>query len=498
MSGGRAKPQHKPVAIIDIGSNSIRLVVYDTGARTPLPMFNEKVVCGMGKGMGATGRLDPEGAVMAHRALARFVRLARAMRVERLDVLATAAVRDASDGADFVRRVERDLDVQIRVLSGGQEAKLAALGVLCGIPDADGLVADLGGGSCELVVVGDGKTGKHVTMPLGVLRLMEGSGGSRGKAADLIDRHLDALDWLDAGRGKALYVVGGAWRSVARLCIAQAQHPIRILDNYRLPRDEALGMIDLISRMGRKSLEKVPGISKKRLPSLPMAALLLEKILVKVEPERLIFSVYGMREGQFFKQLPAKLRDEDPLLSSCRRLARAAGRFPEHGKEILDWMTPLFAGETRDQRRIRHAACLLGDVFWNEHPDYRANQAFLRVLRLPFVGLGHQDRARLALMIHTRYRGSDDNHVVRDALAMLDDDADLKRVQAVGWALRLAHVLTGGVPDLLRRTGIGLADDTLTLDLPACDPALNVEPIDRSFEKLARALGARDILARVR
>ena len=491
--GGRKRP--KPVAIIDIGSNSIRLVVYDGQQRTPLPMFNEKAVCALGEGLGASGRLSPVGVELARRAISRFVRLSRAMNVERLDILATAAVRDASDGKDFVQRLEDELDIEIRILSGGQEAKLAAQGVLCGIPSAEGIVADLGGGSCELVVVGEGRTFKHVTLPLGVLRLSEAAGGSRSKAADIISSHLAPLPWLSEGRGKALYASGGAWRAVARLCIAQSNHPLRILDNYAIDRQEAERMMDLIASQSRKSIEKVPNVSRKRVAMLPMAALLLGKILQAAKPSRLVFSVYGMREGQFFKHLPPKLQEEDPLLAACRTMASSAGRFEEHGREILDWMTPLFPDETAAQRRIRYAACLLGDVFWNEHPDYRAQQGFLRTLRLPFVGVEHPERARLAMMIFIRYNGSEDEQAVCTAVSMLSDE-DLRRARAVGLALRLAHGLTGGVPDLVRRTALTIEGKAVVLSVPADDPALCCDATDRPFDRLARAVGCETVEVR--
>lgn len=484
--GGRKRP--RPVAIIDIGSNSIRLVVYDGQQRTPLPLFNEKAVCALGEGLGASGRLNPVGVEMARRAIARYVRLSQAMNVERLDILATAAVRDASDGKEFVHALERELDVEIRTLSGGQEAKLAAQGVLCGIPSAEGIVADLGGGSCELVVVGEGRTFKHVTLPLGVLRLSEASGGSRAKATDIITGHLADLDWLSEGRGKALYASGGAWRAVARLCIAQSHHPLRILDNYAVERAEAERLMELIASQSRKSMEKVPNISRKRVGMLPMAALLLGKILQAVKPTRLVFSVYGMREGQFFKTLPNKVQEEDPLLAACRNMARSAGRFEEHGREILDWMNPLFPDESPAQRRIRFAACLLGDVFWNEHPDYRAQQAFLRTLRIPFVGVEHPERARLAMTLFTRYNGVEDDHAVCTAVSMLSDD-DLRRARAIGLALRLAHGLTGGVPDLVRKTTLAIDGKTVVLTVPINDPALCCDATDRPFDRLAKAVG---------
>ncbi len=477
------------IAIVDIGSNSIRLVVYDGVARTPVAIFNEKAVCALGLGLGSSGRLNPEGRAQALVHLERFVRLARAMRVGVLRILATAAVRDAGDGAAFVAEVEARCQTSITVLSGEDEARSAAMGVLCGTPDADGIVADLGGGSLELVALDRGEfAGPYATMPLGILRLNEASGGERAQAAAEIDRHFAEVDWCGRGAGRPLYAVGGAWRALARLFIAQTGHPLHVLDNYTLDRAEALRLLDLVARQNRKSMEKIPGLSKKRLPHLPMAALLLEKVLQKVQPSQLIFSVYGMREGQFFNSLPADLQARDPLLAACTDLARTAGRFPEHGGEMMEWMAPLFPQESPHQRRLRHAACLLGDVFWNEHPDYRAEQAFLRVFRLPFMGLGHQDRAALALAIYARYETEGELPAAQAARTLLSED-DQRRARAIGLALRLGHSVSGGVPGLLRTTRLALNGGALILEAPADDPAFGPEIPAGRYERLARAVG---------
>ncbi|MBX9635660.1 MAG: Ppx/GppA family phosphatase, partial [Magnetospirillum sp.] len=294
----KIKRRQEPVGIIDIGSNSIRLCVYDGASRVPVPLFNEKAVCALGQGLGNSGRLNPEGVAQAIAVVGRFVSLSRAMEVERLDILATAAVRDAADGDDFVRAIEQGYNVEVKVLSGGQEAKAAAMGVLCGSPDADGIVADLGGGSLELVTVQNGDFGEHVTMPLGVLRLSEASGDDRAKAAQIIEGHLEGVSWLKEGRGRNLYAVGGAWRAIARICIAQTHHPLTVLDNFSIDPHEGLRIIDLVSSQSKKSLEKVPGVSKKRVANLPLAALVLDKVIRACNPERLVFSIYGMREGQ--------------------------------------------------------------------------------------------------------------------------------------------------------------------------------------------------------
>jgi len=483
------KTQQKNIAIVDIGSNSVRLVVYDGRTRAPVPLFNEKAVCGLGLGMHQSGRLNPAGVAEALQMVPRFVRLARAMDVGILDVLATAAVRDASDGEAFVKAIEDSCDVDVTVLAGDEEARLAAMGVLCGTPNADGAVADLGGGSLELVALDHGRfAGLSTTFPLGVLRLSDASNGQRSVAETLIDKHFSSLSWWTRTHQRPLYAVGGAWRALARLCIAQTGHPLHVLDNFTLAADEAIDLADLISRQSFRSLDKVPGLSKKRQQHLPLAALLLGKVLQYARPSRLVFSVYGMREGRFYQHLNAESRNWDPLLAACADMARTAGRFPEHGQEIMDWMAPLLPFESAHQKRLREAACLLGDVFWNEHPDYRAEQAFLRVFRLPFMGLGHKDRALLALAIHARYGGDDSLAQAADARSLLSEE-EQKRALLIGMALRLGHSLSGGVPGLLPTTKLSIDGKQVSLSLPKDDPAFAPDLTDRRYDRLAKLAG---------
>ncbi|HEY1723615.1 MAG TPA: Ppx/GppA family phosphatase [Magnetospirillaceae bacterium] len=477
------------LAIIDIGSNSIRLVVYDGLVRTPQVLFNEKAVCGLAHGLERSGLLNPEGVPSAMASIGRFIRLTRAMRIGTLDILATAAVREATDGRAFVAEIERRWKVKVTVLAGEEEARLAASGVLCSSPDADGLVADLGGGSLELVALDRGKIGNSAaTLPLGVLRLSEASGDDNERAEELIDQHFDRVDWLGKRNGRPLYAVGGAWRAVARLGVEQVGHPLHVLDNFTLSRSNATSLLGLIARQSKKSLEKIPGLSRKRLPYLPLAALLLKKVIEHSRASELVFSAYGMREGQFFRRLPQAVREQDPLLAACEHLARSQGRFPAHGDELVTWMAPLFRGEAEAQRRIRHAACLLGDLFWNEHPDYRAEQAFLRVIRLPVMGLDHRDRVALALAVHSRYE-SDRAPPDADALALLDED-EQRRATLIGYLLRLGHTISGGVPGILSATRFNRQGDSLVLTLPASDPVFAPDLADRRYDRMARLAGA--------
>lgn len=465
---GTTADHSRSIGIVDIGSNSTRLVVYDGRARIPMPVFNEKAICALGRRLQETGRLSVEGVEMALAAVSRFVRLADAMGVGTLHLLATAAVRDAEDGPDFVARLTAATGHDVRVLSGNEEAELAALGVICATPGADGLVMDLGGGSLELVLVNEGKlSGKSVTLPLGVLRMVDAAGNSRSKAIEHIDSYLETVPWLAQTRGRALYAVGGAWRSVARICIDQMRYPLHVLDKFTLYRRDAGELLGLISRMGAKQLEKIPSVSRRRMPHMPIAATLLDRLVQTSEAERVVFSVYGMREGQFFKSLPTGLKAEDPLLSACRYLAGRANRFPDHAEELWQWMAPLFPNETEAQKRLRMAGCLLGDIFWDEHPDYRSEQAFWRTLRLPLVGLEHADRAALALMVYYRYSGSSAFFAeVQNAHRLLDETRGV-RVQAIGFALRLGHAISGGAPGFLQKSALTVDGGDLVLTVPA-------------------------------
>jgi exopolyphosphatase/guanosine-5'-triphosphate,3'-diphosphate pyrophosphatase len=486
-----SESRRRPVAVIDIGSNSVRLVVYNGQTRTPIPMHNEKVICALGKGLERTGALNSDGVAMAFNTVARFVELARALGVERIDALATAAVRDARDGAAFAKALEKRCDIKVQVLTGKQEARRSALGVLCGIPDAEGIVADLGGGSLELVQVGDGDMGEHTTMPLGLLRLSEASDGDRAKAIAIINKALDKHKWIVRAKDKTLFAVGGAWRSLARVCIAQLDYPLHVLDNFSLERNHAIALFDVVSRLSTKSLEQIRGISRSRLTTLPLAAAVLERLLEITRPKSVVFSIYGMREGQFFKSLPDNVRKQDPLISLAEELARQAGRSPAAGYETFAWMAPLFKDESARTRRLRLAACLLRDVWWTEHPDYRAEQAFLRVLRLPFLGLGHEDRAGLALALYYRYASEPSEPIIEQAHALLDD-ARIQRVRLVGLALRLAYALSAGAPGLLSKTSLKVEGKQLVLTVKEGDPLFASGAYPRRLKRLAEHLGLSD------
>jgi len=482
----RAPRAGGPVGVVDIGSNSIRLVVFDAARRAPQPVFNEKILCGLGRGLQRTGELDPAGVALALENLQRFAGLAMAMGVEDLSFIATAAVRDARNGAEFVRAAEQRIGRRIQILSGAEEARLSAMGVAAGIPDADGLAGDLGGGSLELVRVTGARVGAHATLPLGPLRLRDV--GGRDKVAALVDEQLAALDWLGQVRGRRFYAVGGAWRALARVHMAHAAYPLHVIHHYTLRRAAAEEFCDLVSRLSRDSLERVSDVPRKRIDTLPLAALVLARVLRASRPDELVFAATGLREGFVFNKLPAAERRRDPLIEACADIARTSARFAVDGQSLMGWIAPLFRRGAAAGARLRLAACDLSDIAWREHPDYRAEIAFLRTLRIPFTGIDHPARAFVALAIHARYEGRADAAVTRPARQLLGEE-DVRQAQVLGLALRLAYTLSAGAPAVLDLVRLGMDRGTVELATTAAMRPMIGEAVERRLDALARAMG---------
>ncbi len=478
------------VGVVDVGSNTVRLVVYDVPTRLPLPIFNEKAQCALGSGLAKSGRLNPKGVDEALRSLSRFVRLADAMGVDRLEMVATAAVRDATDGPAFVARAERVCGRPVHVLSGAEEARLAAVGLLNSAPDADGVLGDFGGGSLDLVGLDSGRVSRFATLPLGHLRLAEESGGDRIRAAKILEERLATVPWLAEMTGRTIYCVGGSWRALARIFIDQTHHPLHVVDNFEISFFDALKLSDLMANLSASTLERLPGLPAARLQSLPYAAKALKALLHTAKPKAVMFSAYGMREGQMLELLPSTLRGQDPLISACEMAAERTARFSISGSELLEWLTPLFPLESQAERRLRLASCLLSDIGWSEHPDYRALHAYHRVLRVPYPGLSHSDRTEMALAILIRYGGQEEDRMVAPVRTLLDERR-LGRARFTGLGLRLAHTLCGGAPGLLPQTRLKLNDKALTLHVPSDGAIFLSEAVERRFTRLARALGVK-------
>ncbi|EDP66008.1 Exopolyphosphatase [alpha proteobacterium BAL199] len=478
------------VGVLDIGSNSIRLVVYDHAGRSPIPVFNEKALCGLGRGVTETGNLPVEGMASALLNIDRFNQIAKAMRVRHLDVVATSAVRDAANGPGFVAELERRIGHPVDVISGDEEARLSALGVLSGFPEADGVVGDLGGGSLELIDVSNRRLGDHATMPLGPLRIGETAGGQGRRLTAVVDGHLKSAPWLSRLEDRTLYAVGGAWRSIAKAHMVRTSYPIEVIHGYAVERNALSDYLTSLIRIPKKAAKNVPGVSRRRGDSIPTAALVLQRVLAKGKPSRVVFSAFGLREGCLYDRLTDGERDKDPLLMAADEIARETNRFAPHPNTVYGWLTPMFPLLAERDARLVKALCMLSDIAWSEHPSYRGEHGFLRVLRLPVAGLDHADRVFLAIGILVRYVGHTDLAAARAVEQLLDPARRALAIQ-VGHALRLGLTLSGGATTLLRRTKLeALPAGGFTLKLSGEALALLGDVVDRRVATLSSAIGA--------
>lgn len=469
-------------AIIDIGSNSVRLVVYDGPRRAPAILFNEKVMAGLGRALETRARLDPAALKIALRALARFKAVTVAMGIADVRTVATAAVRDASDGAAFIAKAAA-LGLSIETLSGEAEAHGSGMGVISAIPDADGIVGDLGGGSLELVRIKNGSIADRLSLPLGVLRLPAIRAKGRGALDNVVKKALAKADWKVEPR-LPFYLVGGSWRALARLHMHLTDWPLPVLHTYAMPPQAAVRLFRAVTRIGRKDLRAIEAISSTRVPALSDAAALLATLVRQLDCGTLVTSAYGLREGLLYAGLDEAERQLDPLIESVRAAGARQGRFTEHGDLLHKWIAPLFAREDSAHERLRHAACLLGDVAWAANPEFRAERGLDVALHGNWVGIDARGRAMVAQALFASFGGGTAPPPVIAALASEEDRA---RANAWGLAMRLGQRLSGGVAGPLGVSSLLLDDAKLTLRLQ--DRALYGEAVERRHKQLAALMG---------
>jgi len=482
---------HGPVAVIDIGSNSVRLVVYERLSRTPTVFFNEKILAGLGRGVAASGSLEKSAVDVALAALRRFRQICNQSGTIQVNLVATSAVREAANGDAFISAVEDIMRVPVQVLTGGQEARYAAFGVISGIWRPNGMVADLGGGSLELVDVQANEAGTGTTLPLGVLRLIETTGNSVKAAEKQIDKVLATTDLLDHGTGRAFYAVGGTWRSLARLHMVKTKYPLHVMHEYTLETEEAAKFCRYLTRTDIDDIGGVDSVSRQRRMLLPFGAAVLKKLLERIEPSKIVISALGVREGLLYELLDDAERSRDPLIAACEELAFIRSRSPRHAAELGPWTDRLFhvikLDETAEERRLRLAACLLGDIGWRAHPDYRGEQSQNIIAHAAFVGIDHPGRAYLSLAVFYRHVGLIDQALSPNIKSLVSARMH-QRARIVGTAMRVAYLLSAAMPELIPRTDFRLQDGELQLLLPPDLASIDGERVRKRFGQLGKLL----------
>jgi exopolyphosphatase / guanosine-5'-triphosphate,3'-diphosphate pyrophosphatase len=490
----RPRQREASVAVIDIGSNSVRLVVYESMTRSLVSIFNEKTLCGLGREVQTTGLLAPDAVAKALTSLRRFRALIRVMKVGRVYAIATAACRDASNGPDFIARAERICGVPIEILSGPREAKLSALGVVSGIHNPDGIVGDLGGGSLELIDVRGNRARRGVTLPLGSLALLDASHKSLKRAERLVKADLSGTAQLKAARGRTFYAVGGTWRALARIHIIQSGYPLGVMHGYSIPAADALDFVRRLRRLvSANMLANIEIVADARRPLLAYAALVLEYIIRVGKPKTIVFSTFGVREGLLYEMLPPAERASDGLIGAAQTLNELLSRSARHAEELMGWTDRLVRvvrlRETAEDRRLRHAACLLSDIGWRVHPDHRGEETLNLITNGNFGSISHQGRAFVALSVFYRYAGLREENEPPARIRELVTPAMDERARLLGAAFRVAHLISAARPGVLPSIHFRSRGRKLMLVFEHRMVDLVADRVGSRFKQLARLIG---------
>jgi exopolyphosphatase/guanosine-5'-triphosphate,3'-diphosphate pyrophosphatase len=474
-------------AVIDIGSNSVRMVVYHAPVRVPMPLFNEKYYCGLGRGMAQSGVLHPQGKVEATAAIGRFIVMARRLEVADITVLATAAVRDASDGTAFIQSLKDQFRIHPLVISGEMEAELSAKGILASVYDPIGISADMGGGSIELAFIHRDHIERMCSFELGGLRLADESGGDPKKMRELISRELDTVKWLNQTPSERIYAIGGSFRAIAKMQMKRNNYPLSIVHEYYLSSRTINQIVELLSGLPVDEIENIAGVPKNRAPTILPAALMLQQLMQASATNQVVFSVTGLREGLLYDRLDTTMQMIDPLVASAQDLAALAGRRGRYAQELFDWMQPLFEQERSERTRLRFALCTLSELAWTIDPNFRAEWAYLRVIQSAIKGISHRERVMLAMALFHRYQNKWKQE--RPEVALLDEQ-DRLWARCVGIAANLAFNLSGGKQGNLHHARLRVEGSRVLLELDDEASPLRTDTVENRLDGLGSTFKA--------
>ncbi len=476
-------------AIIDIGSNTVRLVVYGGSSRAPITLLNEKVVARLGREIGKTGCLAAAAIELAMRGLGRYALILDDLGICDVEVVATAAVREASNGAEFLDQV-RSLGLSPRLLSGVEEARVSAMGVIGAFPGASGVVADLGGGSLELVKIEGGECGEGTTLPLGTLRLPELRGDKVIDLKRITAQMLKSAGW-DVPIGGPLYLVGGTWRAMAVYAMHAQSHPLSDPHGLEISHDDAVKLAAQIAESDPATLRQTPRISSQRSATLPDAGALLGALLKRLEPDRIVFSSWGLREGLLFDRLESYARGQDPLLAGMAVFAAQHGCPATLATRVAGWTVDALPPGWQGSERLRLAATMLSLASMQTEPNLRTAAAVDWALHKRWIALDAPDRAMLAAAVSANGNTCD----LPRKITQLTTPERLEVAIAWGLAIRLCRRLGALSRRTFQASNLAIEGGSLVLTLEQSHARLIGPLTGKDLRLLADRLGMESRIA---
>lgn len=467
------------IAVIDIGSNSCRMVIYEQSGAALIPYFNEKTMAGLGRDLSETRRLSPAGKELALKTFHRFRAITSSLNIRNIRVVATAAVREATDGADFKAHAEKILGQSIKVLSGADEGRLSALGVSVGFMEPKGLIADLGGTSMELRGVDADAEGESFL--LGPLARAGDVDLSFEKRAKLIKKVLGESALAKSFSGKSLYAVGGAWRNVAAVHMRLRNYPLSVAHGYRMSPSDVNDVIEAaeLAQSDKLTRELLLSVSKRRFDTLPHAALLLKTLLTHIGAKRAIISSFGLRDGVAIEGMKAS--GEVGLLDAVPLFLRSNPQSRLFGRELYSFIHSI-SDQFDQPEPVLRAICMMADAGARMHPDHRANLVHEQILRAPLPAIDHTQRLFAAYAAASRYTFKFTEDPQYAGLLSLGLK---RRAKILGTAMRLGSVYSGRSGPILATAKIAVEDKTLCMRVDRNYSDLISDTVERRLSQLS-------------
>ena len=479
----------KREAVIDLGSNSIRMLIYEDFEKSQIPIFNEKAVCSLGNSLELTGKLDPLGVQYSISVLERFKNILNNSKVNSVNIFATAAVRDAKDGPYFKSVVEKIFDNEIEVLTGEQEAERSALGVILGFEKVNGIVADLGGGSLELAKVKNGVIEKKASLPIGILRLFNRPKKKKSKKiSDIISENLSSVNWLKKTKVKNLYVVGGVWRTLLKADIFLKKYPLNVLHQYQLTGEDALSLCHRLDDKKKLSSLKVDQITKSRTNYVPIATNILKQLLLLTAPEKLLCSISGVREGTLITKSGYKLTEQDLLDNFIEYSAFRTGDYGENYLKYYNFIKDIFSDNENFPTRLLKPTCSLSNMDWGLGAYQKAELVFAQILNTPALSLSHSDRIKIALAGFWRHC-SVKYYPDRDYVSLLSNN-EILIARQVGAALRLASGIAAISTIFLDNLSLTKKGNTIIFSVPNQHSQIVTKSVQKRLKSLSKEMDA--------
>jgi exopolyphosphatase/guanosine-5'-triphosphate,3'-diphosphate pyrophosphatase len=475
-------------AIIDLGSNSIRMLIYDNLLNSQIPIFNEKAICELGKNLDKTGKLDPKGSDFALSVLQRFKRILSNLKVKKFKIIGTAAIREATDSKLFVAKVKKILKKKVQVLTGIEEAENSALGVIIGFQRVNGVVVDLGGGSLEIARVEKNIIYEKISLPLGVLRLFNQPKRNKDKINSIISFYLNKIEWLRKGKTKNLYLCGGTWRTLLNAHIFKTNYPLSILHQYKLPAIEALKFSNRLSSVKLIKSEKLVGVTKSRTNYIPIGSYILSSLIKICDPSNILCSVSGVREGSLINKAYLNILKKDSLNRSVHFIALKKGDFGENYIKLYNFLKKIFPNKDENfPFRLLLPACSLSNFDWGLGTYQRAELVFHEVINSPILKLSHNDRIKLGLVSFWRHC-STKYYPDLEFLKLLSN-SEITACRRIGAALRFASSISVISSIFYEKIKIYVANEkTLILKVPKKYSQVISNQVQKRLKSLAEEM----------